>query len=70
MRKYRVTIKYTLDVEADNACAAHTFAKRLTVGGPTCSVFRTFSSLTSKVSDFWFARRNGNESVKVSVEAA
>lgn len=70
MKKYKVTITHVLEIEADNACAASAFAKKLRISGPSSSMFKTFSSITSKVSDFWLASRAAEEKIKTRVEAA
>jgi len=70
MKRYKVTITHVVEIEADNACAASNFAKKLSLNGPLSSMSRTFSAKNSKVSDFWVASRTSEHPAKVRVEAA
>ena len=70
MRRYKVTITHVVEIQADNACAASDFAKKLSLNGPFSSMSRTFSAMNSKVSDFWFASRTAQQPAKIRVEAA
>lgn len=70
MKRYKVTITHVVEIQADNACAASDFAKKLSLNGPLSSMSRTFSAMNSHVSDFWFASRTPEPTAKVRVEAA
>lgn len=47
MRKYKATISFVVEVEADNCCAAHQFIRAQRLVGPWASSMPTPSSKNS-----------------------
>lgn len=71
MRKYKATVTFEIDVEADNCCAAKNFVQKMRLGGPLSSIQSTPSSEKTKRPQYWQASLVSDEAiVAVKLEAS